>query len=317
VRVAVIDLGTNTCRLLLAEVERGRVAATHQRLTTVVRLGEGVDARKRLSAVAKTRTRRCLSEYVALIEAYAPQRRLLTATSALRDAADGLEFLSAVEAELAVPWRVVSGDREGRLTFRGAIAAATELRGTVVVVDIGGGSTELCVGQAGVDAGEPTFLRSLDVGAVRLTERFFSHDPPRASEWRAAVDLTRRVLRQQFPLAVRETVCAGIGVAGTITTLVAHELGLREYRREAVDGRMLSLASIRASIARFRPLSSAQRGLLPGIQPGREDVILAGALIAREVCALFGLAGLRCTEADIIEGTALELAAGEDERSAH
>lgn len=309
-RVAVVDLGTNTCRLLLAEVAGGAILRTAERITTVVRLGEGVDARRTLLPGAKERTLACLRGYDVRLESFDPERRLLVATSALRDAADGAEFLAGVEAALGLPCRVLTGEEEGGLTFRGATASMVAPCECVVVVDIGGGSTELCIGDPARPASEPTFLCSVDVGAVRLTERFFHRDPPNADEWRAAVDFTRRRLRLKVPLALRDAVRAGLGVAGTITTLVAFERGLREYRRELVDGRMLTPGSMSESITRFRRLTSRERGRLPGIQPGREDVILAGALIAFESCRLFGLGGFRCTEADIIEGAALALAEG-------
>ena len=307
-RVAVVDLGTNTCRLLLAEVQAARLVHTQARLTGVVRLGEGVDRTGHLNEAAVRRTHARLGEYATLIEDYGPERRLLVATSALRDASNGVRFLTAVERDFRLPWRVIEGREEAALVFRGALSAAPPHHGRRLVVDIGGGSTELAIGQATPGAvPRPHLVESLNVGAVRLTERFLAADPPTAGQWQAAVTFTRRLLAQSVPPEARR-VNAGIGVAGTITTLVAYELGLSEYRSELVHGRLLTLASMQTAIRTFRALTSAQRGLLPGIQPGREDVILAGALIAREVCRLFGLTGLRCSEADILEGAALALA---------
>ena len=307
-RVAVVDLGTNTCRLLLAEVTAGALVHTQARLTAVVRLGEGVDRTGRLNGAAVKRTRTRLSDYATLIDRFGPERRLLVATSALRDAADGPPFLAAVERDFHVPWRVIDGREEAALVFRGALSAAPRLHGRLLVLDIGGGSTELAIVQASRGAvPRPDLVHSLNVGAVRLTERFFTADPPTAGQWQAAVTFTRRLLAAEVPPEARR-VDSGIGVAGTITTLVAHELGLREYRPELVHGRRLTLDSVQTAIRSFRARTSAQRGLLAGIQPGREDVILAGALIAREVCLLFGLTGLRCSEADIMEGAALALA---------
>lgn len=308
-RVAVVDLGTNTCRLLLAEVEAGRIIGEAARETTIVRLGQAVDAHGRLHAAATRRARARLADYAARIDAYGPERRLLIATSGLRDAQDGLEFLRDIQRDLGLPFRLISGEVEGRLAFRGAVCGAAGLSGTVLVVDIGGGSTELVVGPPGCEAeGGPPFVRSIEVGAVRLTERFLHTDPPTDAELEAAVAFTRRALDEAVPTGLRRRAGVGLGVAGTITTLVMHERGLRKYRRELVDGRVLSLAAIEAAIAEFRPLRSAERGRLAGIEPGREDVILAGALIVREVCLLFGLVGLRCVEADVLEGAALMLA---------
>jgi exopolyphosphatase / guanosine-5'-triphosphate,3'-diphosphate pyrophosphatase len=307
VRVGIVDLGTNTCRLLLAEVRRDAVLPA-ARLTTVVRLGQGVDHTGQLDPTAIARTRDCLQEYIPRLEAYAPVRRLLVATSVLRDAADGRAFLEAVRRDLGLPWRVVSGVEEGALAFRGGTAAlAGRVPGPLVLIDIGGGSTEFAVGEPGQ---APDFVRSIDIGVVRLTERFFVGDPPSSAE---VDELTRYVvgaIARELPETVRGAVRAAVGVAGTYATLAAHRLGLREYRSELVHGHILSLADIDAAISLFAQLTSAKRGALPGIQAGREDVILAGAIIAGEACRAFGLAEVRCSEADILEGAALGLSDG-------
>jgi exopolyphosphatase/guanosine-5'-triphosphate,3'-diphosphate pyrophosphatase len=308
VRVAVVDLGTNTCRLFLARVSDAGDVYTDARLTTVVRLGQGVDRSGRLAPSAVARTRACLADYAPRLEAYGPAQRLLVATSVLRDAADGRGFLEGVERDFALPSRVLDGAEEGALAFRGG---TTELAGRVdgplVLTDIGGGSTEFAVGAAG---SQPDFVCSLDIGVVRLTERFLHHDPPAAEEIDGLTAFVDGAIAGAVPGAVRGSAHGGVGVAGTYTTLVAHKLGLREYRSDLVHGHLLSLADIEAAIARFTALTNAQRGRLPGIQKGREDVILAGALIAREACRAFGLGEVRCSEADILEGVALALAEG-------
>jgi exopolyphosphatase/guanosine-5'-triphosphate,3'-diphosphate pyrophosphatase len=310
VRLAVVDLGTNTCRLLLAEVWAGAIARTELRRTEVVRLGQGVDRTGRLDAVAVQRTLRQVREYATLIDGYGSERRLLVATSVLRDARDSAQFLSRVKDEFTLPWRVIGGEEEAALSFRGALTSLPRQSGRVLVFDIGGGSTEVAIGRVRRAAvPSMSFSCSLGLGAVRLTERFFASDPPTAAQWRAAVVLTRRLLSETVPTDVRG-VDVGIGVAGTITTLVANSLGLEEYRTDLVHGRELRLATIETAISSFRILTSRQRALLPGIEPGREDVILAGSLIAREVCRLFGLARIVCSEADMLEGTALALAEG-------
>jgi exopolyphosphatase/guanosine-5'-triphosphate,3'-diphosphate pyrophosphatase len=307
-KLAVVDLGTNTCRLLLAEVGDGAIARSELRRTEVVRLGEGVDRTGRLAPAAAERTLLRLREYATLIEGYAPERRLLIATSALRDAGDGEQFLARVGQEFNLPWRVIGGEEEAALAFRGAVASVPRPSGRTLVFDIGGGSTELAIGNAAPhSAARLDYSCSLNVGAVRLTERFFASDPPTDGQWREAANHTRELLSQNVPAQVRR-VDAGIGVAGTITTLVANRLGLREYRTDLVHGRDLSLQTIDAAIRAFRPLTSRERALLPGIEPGREDVILAGALIAREVCRLFELSAVLCSEADILEGAILALA---------
>ena len=309
-KVAVVDLGTNTCRLFLARVEDGRVLQD-ARVTTVVRLGQGVDKYGRLHPDAVARTHACLSEYAPRIEAYGPERRLLIATSVLRDATDGRQFLRAVVAhDFHLPWRVLCGEEEGGLAFRGGTSwlagAGAAAPDPLVLVDIGGGSTEFAIGSAGEP---PAFVRSLDVGVVRLTERFFRADPPPPAEVAALAGHVAAAVEAEVPADLR---AAGgmIGVAGTYTTLVANKLGMTEYDAALVQGHVLSLADIDAAVLRFSGMTSAERGRLPGIQPGREDVILAGALIAREACRAFGLGAVSVSEADILEGAALALADG-------
>ena len=160
-------------------------------------------------------------------------------------------------------------------------------------------------------AGEPpAFVRSLDVGVVRLTERFFHADPPPPAEVAALAGHVAAAIQAAVPAELRAAVRGAVGVAGTYTTLVANKLGMTEYDGRLVQGHVLTLAEIDAAVARFAALTSAERGRLPGIQPGREDVILAGALIAREACAAFGLDAVRVSEADLLEGAALALADG-------
>jgi exopolyphosphatase/guanosine-5'-triphosphate,3'-diphosphate pyrophosphatase len=326
-KVAVVDMGTNSVRLLLAAVEDGRVRDV-ERLTTVTRLGAGVDERRRLDAAAAARTRACLAGYATRIAAFAPDAGQLVATSVLRDAGDGPEFLATAAAELDVPARVLGGEEEAALTFAGAlsgcdapgeemgtaggppgVAASPGSRRATVVIDIGGGSVELAVGtRRRAQPAEPSFVCSLDVGVVRLTERFFASDPPDDDQWRVARDFVRAALAAALPPELCRSVGEGIGLAGTFTTLVAHKLALRTYDRAAVHGHVLTRSDIAAAQAAFRRLPSAARGLLPGIQPGREDVILAGALLADEMCRAFDLDAVRVSEADLLDGVALSLA---------
>ena len=324
-RVAVVDLGTNTCRLFLADVTAGRVEQA-ERLTTVVRLGQGVDSTGWLHEDAVARTHACLAGYAPRLKAYGPARRLLIATSVLRDARDGRQFLKAMRYEFGLPWRILSGEEEGSLAFRGGtswLAAGDGAAGAeavappgsartpppdpLLLVDIGGGSTEFAVGSAGET---PAFVRSLDVGVVRLTERFFHADPPPAAEIEALSGHVAAAIAAGVPADLRAAVRGSVGVAGTYTTLVANKLGIREYDARLVQGHLLILEDVDAAIERFAGMTSAERGRLPGIQPGREDVILAGALIVREACAAFGLDSVRVSEADLLEGAALALAEG-------
>ena len=317
-KVAIVDLGTNTCRLFLADATDARVAQD-ARVTTVVRLGQGVDKTGRLHEDAVERTHACLTGYVPRIVDYAPERSLLIATSVLRDARDGRQFLKAMKYEFALPWLILSGEEEGALAFRGGTswvaagaAAATDADilpppDPLLLVDIGGGSTEFAIGAAGEP---PAFVRSLDVGVVRLTERFFHADPPPAAEVAALTDHVAAAIEVAVPAELRAAVGGAVGVAGTYTTLVANKLGMTEYDGRLVQGHVLTLADMDAAIERFAAMTSAERGRLPGIQSGREDVILAGALIAREACAAFGLDAVVVSEADLLEGAALALADG-------
>ena len=311
-RVAIVDLGTNTCRLFVAQVDDARGATpqrvvTLERVTTVVRLGQDVDSSRRLAPEAVTRTRACLEHYVARIRDFAPERRLLIATSVLRDAADGRAFLRDVRRDFGLASRVLAGQEEAELSFRGGTAGLDPAAGPVVLVDIGGGSTEFA---AGVPGGGPDVVRSFDIGVVRLTERFLRHDPPEPAELDALVGLVRGAIVDGVPNEVRDSARLMVGVAGTYTTLVAHKLHLRAYSSELVHGHVLSLADVDAAVTLFASLTNEERGRLTGIQPGREDVILAGTLIAREACLAFGLDAVRVSEADILEGAARALARG-------
>lgn len=337
-RVAIIDQGTNSTRLLLAQVEDGRIANS-RRFTTVTRLGQGVDRHHRLDHEAVERARTVIAGFVAEIVAYEPERSLLVATSVLRDARDGRDFLEGLGESFNLSHRVVDGREEAALSFRAAAAAFPDITGRLVVVDIGGGSTEFSVGPsacaapsgagrpagasgepaistasrdlanppAPCDLATPTWLCSLGVGVVRVNERFFAADPPGAEQWQAAAAFVRAQFAAGVPVAERD-VGAVVGVSGTFTTLAAHKLRLRAYDSALVHGHVLTLADIEAAQAEFRRLTSAERGELPGIQPGREDVILAGTLLAVETCRLFGRAEVRVSEADLLDGAALWLA---------
>ena len=322
VRVAIVDQGTNSTRLLLAQIEGGRIAKS-QRFTTVTRLGQGVDEHHRLDHEAMMRARAVIAGFVAQIVAYKPERSLLVATSVLRDARDGHDFLDDLGESFGLEHMVIDGREEAALSFRAAAAAFPDITGRLVVVDIGGGSTEFSVGPSACAAppgagqpadapapcelATPTWLCSLDVGVVRVNERFFAADPPSAEQLQAAAAFVCAQFAAGVPAAERN-VCAVVGVSGTFTTLAAHKLRLLTYDSARVHGHVLTLADIEAAQAEFRRLTSAQRGELPGIQPGREDVILAGTLLALETCRLFGLAEVRVSEADLLDGAALWLA---------
>jgi exopolyphosphatase/guanosine-5'-triphosphate,3'-diphosphate pyrophosphatase len=303
VRVGVIDLGTNSTRLLVADVEDGRVAEVRRRLR-ITRLGEGVDARRRLLPLPIARVRNCLADYRRELDALGAERTLVVGTSAIRDAENGEAFLGEIEWSYGFATRLLSGEDEALLTFRGA-TAGREQRGQLLVVDIGGGSTELIGGRDGA----AVFDLSLDLGCVRLTERLLSSDPPTRSELDECAAAIRSVLAEGVPVRVRSGARAAIGVAGTVTTIAALDLGLREYDPERTHGHALTREVVRRELDRLAALPLAQRRLVPGLDPERAPVIVAGAIILRETLEHFGLDVIEASECDLLHGAAIEAAA--------
>ncbi len=284
-RVAAVDLGTNSTRLLVADVDAERVEEVERRVT-ITRLGEGVDRRRVLLPVAIARVRNTLVEYRRVAESLGAERILAIATSAVRDAENGEAFLGEVEWSYGFATRLLDGDEEALLTFRG-VAAGRTVADRTLVVDIGGGSTELIVGASGGVG----FHRSLDVGCVRLTERFGDDLGACAAHVRAALP----------DLGVRQ----GIGVAGTVTTLAALDLGLVEYDPTRVHGYRLSRAGLVTQLERLAALPLEERRRVPGLEPERAPVIVAGAVILREVLDRYGLDEIEASEQDILDGAAL------------
>jgi exopolyphosphatase / guanosine-5'-triphosphate,3'-diphosphate pyrophosphatase len=286
VRVAAVDLGTNTTRLLVADVVHGRIEELH-RETRITRLGEGVDARRRLLPVPIARVRNVLSDYRRTVESLGAERTLVVATSAVRDAENGEAFLGEIEWSYGFMTRLVNGDEEAELTRRGVEPAPGTL-----VLDIGGGSTELIVDD---------FHVSLDLGSVRYTERFVNTDPPTPAELEQCAAATRAVLRER----VRARADAAVGVAGTVTTLAALDLGLETYDRERVHDHRLSVDGARRQLDRLAALPLAERREVPALEPERAPVIVAGAVILTETLAFFGLDAIEVSERDILDGIAL------------
>jgi len=287
-RVAVVDLGTNSTRLLVADVDDGRVEEVSRR-TEITRLGEGVDERRKLLPLPIARVRNVLADYRRELEGLGAERTLAVGTSAIRDAENGEAFLGEVEWSYGFKTRLLSGEEEGELTRRG-VAGGRELEPGTLVLDVGGGSTEL------IADGSRT---SLDLGSVRLTERFLHSDPPTREELEEAAGAVRKALPDLAPTQA-------IGVAGTITTLAALELG--EYDAERVHGYRISRDAVEAQLERLASLPLAERRELPGLEPERAPVIVAGALIVREVLDRYGLETLEASERDILHGAALDAA---------
>jgi exopolyphosphatase/guanosine-5'-triphosphate,3'-diphosphate pyrophosphatase len=300
--VGAVDIGTNSTRLLVADVDDGRVADI-ERETRVTRLGEGVDERRRLLPVPIARVRNVLSDYRRTAERLGVDRTLAIATSAIRDAENGEAFLGEIEWSYGFATRLLSGHDEALMTYRGVTSERTVDGGTVIV-DIGGGSTE-------VIAGEPDGVRwhdSLDIGSVRLTERFLHSDPPSGDELSACAAAVQALLTERVPDEIRERATAAIGVAGTITSIAALALGLDEYNRERVHGSRLAAEELSAQLDRLAAVPVAERRELRPLDPERAPVIVAGAVIAREVLSFLGLGELEISERDILDGAALAAA---------
>jgi exopolyphosphatase/guanosine-5'-triphosphate,3'-diphosphate pyrophosphatase len=289
VRVAAVDLGTNTTRLLVAEVVDARVDELH-RETRITRLGEGVDARGRLLPAPIARVRNVLSDYRRTLEQLGAERTLAVATSAVRDAENGEAFLGEVEWSYGFATRLLSGDEEAQLTRRGV-----DPKPGTLVVDIGGGSTELIVDD---------FHTSLDIGSVRYTERFIRSDPPDARELDECARAVRAILEERAQIKAARA----IGVAGTVTTLAALDLELEHYDRARVHGHRLTATGARAQLGRLAALPLQERRELPAIEPERAAVIVAGAVILVSILDHFALDEITVSERDILDGIALAAA---------
>jgi exopolyphosphatase / guanosine-5'-triphosphate,3'-diphosphate pyrophosphatase len=300
-RVAVVDLGSNTTRLLVAEVEDGRVTELDRR-TEITALGRGVDASGRLSDEAVERVMSTLAGYREAIDAAGVGRTVAVATSAVRDAANGEDLRARLREELGLEVRTIAGEEEARLTFLGATSRRTPEVGPTMVIDIGGGSTELVIGVAGED---PSFVVSTQAGAVRQTDRHLEHDPPSDEELAALGADVRAILADAVPLALRGSVRAAIAVAGTATSLAAIDQELDPYDPERVEGYALDLATCERLLDRLAGLPLAERRELAGLEPARAPTIVAGAAILVEILRVFELDSVAVSEADILHGAAL------------
>ena len=299
-RVAAVDLGTNSTRLLVADVEDEGVEEVVRRLA-ITRLGEGVDGRRRLLPAPIARVRNVLTDYRREAERLGAERTLAIATSAVRDAENGEAFLGEIEWSYGFATRLLTGHEEAQLTYRG-ISSARPIAGETLIVDIGGGSTELVVGGAeGL-----RFHDSLDIGCVRLTERFLHSDPPTGEELADCGAAVRALLAERVPDDVQPP--QAIGVAGTVTSLAALDLGLDEYDPERVHGHVLSRPAVDEQLARLAAVPVAEREQIRPLEPKRAPVIVAGVVILREVLGHFGLDAIETSERDILDGAALAAA---------
>jgi exopolyphosphatase / guanosine-5'-triphosphate,3'-diphosphate pyrophosphatase len=301
-RVAAVDLGTNSTRLLVADVDDGRVDDV-VRTTKVTRLGEGVDERHRLLPLPVTRVRNVLTDFRRTLESLGAERTLAIATSAVRDAENGEAFLGEVEWSYGFATRLLSGHDEALMTFRG-VTAERRLGDGAVIVDVGGGSTELVAG--GPDG--VLWHDSLDIGSVRLTERFLHSDPPTDAELAECAAAVRALLAERVPDETRRATRSAVGVAGTITSIAALALGLQEYDRDRVHGFRLGARALDEQLRRLAAVPVEERRRLHPLEPDRAPVIVAGAVIAQQTLAFFDLDALEISERDILDGAALAAA---------
>ncbi len=295
--VAAVDIGTNSTRLLIAEASRELA-----RESIVTRLGEGVDRSGRLGEAPQARVLDVLARYRTAIEAHGCERAEAVMTSAVRDAANGAEFSSRVRDVLGFPARTLSGDEEARLTFLGATSARAG-DDDVLVIDVGGGSTELVRGARG----QVGFHVSTQNGVVRHSERHLHSDPPTPAELDALTRDVRADLEAHVPARRRDGVRAAIAVAGTPTQCAAIDLGLERYDPERIEGHILTTARLRGLLDRLAAVPLAERRGIRGLDPARAPVIVAGVAILLEVAHCFGLDRVEASERDILWGVALSI----------
>jgi exopolyphosphatase/guanosine-5'-triphosphate,3'-diphosphate pyrophosphatase len=298
-RVAAIDCGTNSIRLLIADLEPGLTDLVRE--MRIVRLGEGVDRTGRLSAAALDRTMTALREYAGLIAEAKPEAVRMVATSATRDAANSAEFTERVRDVLGVPPEVISGAEEARLSFDGATQG--QCPSPYLVTDIGGGSTEFVLGGDSKISG----AISVNIGCVRLTERHLHGDPPLAAEVLAVTGDIDEALGQAAAAVDVRQASTLVGLAGSVTTVAAIALGLDRYLPERIHHARVPAGQVHEITARLLGLTRAERAEIPGMHPGRIDVIAAGALILDRIMARFGFAEVLVSEHDILDGIAWSL----------
>jgi exopolyphosphatase/guanosine-5'-triphosphate,3'-diphosphate pyrophosphatase len=306
VRVAAIDCGTNSVRLLVADVDLAarRLSDVDRRLE-IVRLGQGVDATGRLAAEPLARTLRALRSYQRIIAEASASAVRMVATSATRDAANAGEFVAGVRDILGIEPEVLSGEDEARLSFTGATEELTgEFAAPYLVTDIGGGSTEFVLG----DPGAVTGAVSVNIGCVRMTERHLRHDPPSDSEIAAAradIDAALDVVAGKIPVGSARTL---VGLAGSVTTVAALVLGLDSYQAERIHHSRVGVAAVREVTAGLLTQTRAERRELAVMHPGRADVIGGGALVLTRIMERFGFGEVLVSEHDILDGLAWSLA---------
>ena len=305
-RVAAIDCGTNSIRLLIADIENGNLTDVVRQMI-VVRLGEGVDKTGEFSSAALERTFAAVDEYAKLIELHQPERIKFVATSASRDVSNREVFVTGIKSRLGIEPSVISGDEEARLSFLGATADLLTdekaPKAPYLVVDIGGGSTEFVLGDT-----SPQQALSTNVGCVRMTERHLVGDPPTTEQIAAATKDIDAAIEQAGKVVDLTKAQSLIGLAGSVTTVAALALGLKAYKSEVIHGSRISAQQVHEVASELLAMPRAKRAELGPMHPGRVDVIGGGALVLDRIMQKTGIAEVVVSERDILDGIARDLA---------
>ena len=302
VRVGVVDIGTNSTRLLIADVEGGRLEEVERR-TTVTNLGRGVEHTGSICADAIDDVCTVIGDYRARYEELGAERTMAFATSAVRDALNGEAFIAELRERFGLDARLLTGEEEAHLTYLGATAQRRPDEATLVF-DIGGGSTELIVGRGT----EVAFHASLQAGTIRHSERHLTADPPHPHELEELADDVRGLIAEAIAAGPEPGAVRAIAVAGTPTSLAAIDQELEPYDPERVHGHRLALQPIQRMLSRLAALPLAERLRVPGLHPGRAPTIVAGAVILVQVMRAFAIEEIEVSEHDILHGSALSSA---------
>jgi exopolyphosphatase/guanosine-5'-triphosphate,3'-diphosphate pyrophosphatase len=306
-RIAVVDVGTNTTRLYAAVIDAGKVTEELTRISRVTRLGAGVDASGRLAEESLAREYAVLEDYRRQLDELCPDRAIAVMTSAVRDAENGADFAREVQSRYGLETHILTGDEEARLTYMGAtdVLTASQDASPTLVFDIGGGSTELVIGHAH----KLDFHVSTQAGVVRQADRHITADPPTPQEMDAVAGDVRQILEAAVPPERRSGVTRALGVAGTPTSLAAIAQGLEPYDPSRVHGYRLSAAERDAIFTRLASMPLPERQQVPGLHPDRAIAIIPGIVILKVIMDLFGLPEVEVSEHDILRGSAIHYAA--------
>jgi exopolyphosphatase / guanosine-5'-triphosphate,3'-diphosphate pyrophosphatase len=303
-RLAGVDIGTLTCRLLIADLlPGGRLNELHSE-RRILRLGEGVDQVKKLSMAAMDRVIACLREWREVIESYGVEASTVVATSAVRDASNRGEFLDRVKREAGFEVEIITGEEEARRTLLGIRAGLPDGVTDVLALDIGGGSTEFILDRPG----QKPIVRSIDIGVVRLCERLLHHDPPTGDEVRQAREWVARETKSAVTGLEKYQTATFVGTAGTITSLAAMAQKLPAYEAARIHNYNLHLSTIQELEQTLLSRKKFERVGLPGLEKGREEVIVAGAIIIRTVMETLGISAVLVSDLGLREGMLIDLA---------